>query len=69
MNTTLLDKKWIEYLTNQPETGMGFQYVSITLNNGLKSQHTVLNCEHLVDEDFPVDQIKDIEVEQEWERM
>lgn len=35
-----LPRRWIDYLTRQPETGMGYQRVDLTLDNGT----TVRNC-------------------------
>ncbi len=34
MNTLQLPDKWINYLLNLPETGMGYQVVNVVLKNG-----------------------------------
>ena len=63
MNSVLLGEKWKTYLGSQPETGMGFQKVKISMNDGKIFNSTVLNGEHLmVESPFPVDDIKEIEV-------
>jgi len=62
-DTTKLNDKWIDYLKDQPETGMGYQMVRITMPDQKEIKATVLNCQHLlVGEGFPVDDIEKIEV-------
>ena len=40
-----LEDKWIDYLTNQPESGMGFQHATVTLKDGtVHDDITILNC-------------------------
>lgn len=34
MNSLQLPNKWVNYLVNLPETGMGYQLVNIFLKNG-----------------------------------
>ena len=62
-----LDQKWIDYLKEQPETGMGYQMVSVTMADGSNFGSTVLNAEHLlVDDGFPIDKIEKIDVLSKW---
>ena len=43
-----LDPQWIDYLTQKPETGMGYQKVEVTLTNGgVLVGAIVFNCEWL----------------------
>jgi hypothetical protein len=37
-----LSKKWTQKLVNQPETGMGYQIVSIILNDGKRINQVVV---------------------------
>ena len=46
-----LSKKWIEYLTNQPESGMGYQKTKITLKNGKEHEATIINCSSILSVD------------------
>ena len=47
----------------QPESGMGYQMVKVTLNDESYTNTTVLNGRHLLAEsDFPVDDIKSIDI-------
>lgn len=39
-----LDRKWVEYFQDQPETSMGSQGVNIQLKNGLEVRGLVINC-------------------------
>lgn len=44
MNTLQLPDKWINFLINLPETGMGYQLVRVILKNGkVLRNHKVLN--------------------------
>lgn len=36
-----LPKKWIDYLLKQPESGMGYQIVTVTLREGQKFEAAV----------------------------
>jgi len=47
INKITLSKSMSDILAGQPETGMGFQDVEITLTDGRKVEGLVLNCEHL----------------------
>lgn len=59
-----LPDKFIEYLDSKPESGMGYQLVSIFLKTGQTlHDRVVLNCEDLVlkdNESIQVDQIRNI---------
>jgi len=39
-----LSQKWIEYLSNKPESGMGYQSAKIILKNGREYDANILNC-------------------------
>lgn len=44
----LLPDKYSEWLSKKPESGMGYQKVDVTLNNGITLYfRTVLNCKEL----------------------
>jgi hypothetical protein len=46
MKQIKLDKGFVDYLREQPESGMGFQYVTVTLENGvILEKLIVLNCD------------------------
>lgn len=51
MTQIQLSQKWINRLVNQPETGMGFQIVTVTTANGNQYSAIVLNSEVLQFED------------------
>ena len=42
-----LSKKWAPFLTNQPETGMGFQIVSVHLLDGRLFEDVVIDSGHI----------------------
>ena len=42
-----LSRKWIEQLRSQPETGMGYQVVTITLKDGRVFPQTVVDSGYL----------------------
>lgn len=49
MNSIQLPQNWINFLSNLPETGMGYQLVNVILRNGKTlSHHKVFNSELLV---------------------
>jgi hypothetical protein len=45
MRSMPLPEKWSKFLGGQPETGMGFQDVEVTLTDGRKVDGIVLNGE------------------------
>lgn len=56
-----LTNKWINYLVNQPETGMGYQLVEVYLKNGtILKNRKVLNSEFLILENGDQFDIEDI---------
>lgn len=58
-----LDKKFIDYLVDNPENGMGYQIVDVTLKDGrILKNKVVLNSEFLVVKDIKLEDIKDIEM-------
>jgi hypothetical protein len=50
-----LGTKWIDYLKNKPESGMGYQIVSIVLSDGTKYDQVVVDSGYIT-------QIKGFEV-------
>lgn len=63
MTNTKLPQKWSEFLTSQPETGMGFQDIEITLTDGSKISGIALNAEFVETvASFNVDMISDMRV-------
>lgn len=42
-----LPDKWNEYLVNQPEAGMGYQIVSVILNDGRRYDHVIVNSGYI----------------------
>jgi hypothetical protein len=38
-----LSDEWLDYLAKQPETGMGYQIVSVTLNDGSRYDQVVVD--------------------------
>ena len=42
-----LSEKWASFLTNQPETGMGFQIVTIHLCDGRVFEDVVIDSGHI----------------------
>jgi hypothetical protein len=49
MNTIQLPNKWTNFLANLPESGMGYQLVSVFLKNGkVLKKHKVLNASTLL---------------------
>lgn len=47
-----LENEWFEYLLNQPETGMGYQFVGLTDKFNHKKDAIILNSELLIDVDY-----------------
>jgi hypothetical protein len=46
----LLPKQWIDFLVKEPETGMGYQIVGITLKSGKTiSDVPIMNCSFIGD--------------------
>jgi len=44
----LLPEKWVEYLVQQPESGMGYQRVDVVFDDGTKLEDCmVLNAEQI----------------------
>jgi hypothetical protein len=43
----LLSKKWAAYLISLPETGMGYQVVSVTLNDGRRFAQAVIDSGYI----------------------
>ena len=64
-----LPPRWQHLLVGLPETGMGYQIVDITMNDGTSFERkTVLNCstvELAPGEDLDAEQIMDIELSEE----
>lgn len=62
-----LDEKWVQYLSEQPEQGMGYQRVRLILKDGkILRDRVVLNSTYLVlkeDEDMKMGDIEDIQIE------
>ena len=42
-----LSDKWVDYLSGQPETGMGFQKVTIIFEDGVKMDTSVYNGQYV----------------------
>ena len=42
-----LGTKWTDYLKNQPESGMGYQIVSIVLRNGIRYDQVVVDSGYI----------------------
>ena len=64
-----LSQHWIGKLIHQPESGMGYQVVRVTTNNGIVYENVaVTNCDTIVGiyglekVPFTADEIKDIKV-------
>lgn len=62
-----LSQNWVNYLINMPESGMGYQLVSVFLKGGkVLKTHKVLNSSILVleeDEKIELNDIEKIELE------
>ena len=43
----VLSQKWVKYLLSQPETGMGYQVVSVRLTNGALFHQVVVDSGYL----------------------
>ncbi len=41
--TLQLSDKWLEHLSSQPETGMGYQICTITLKNGKEYKQAIID--------------------------
>ena len=39
----MLSNKWTKYLVSKPETGMGYQIVTIILHNGIRYNQVVID--------------------------
>lgn len=49
MNTLQLPNKWTDFLTSLPESGMGYQLVTVFLKNGkILKKHKVINASVLL---------------------
>ena len=48
--TMMLPKVWSDFLLAQPETGMGYQTVSITLQGGRRIEDVVIIDAHIIGE-------------------
>jgi hypothetical protein len=59
-----LQKKWGDYLSRQPEAGMGYQKVDVRLRDSrLLSGRLVFNAEEIdLPEDCAQDQIEDLRI-------
>lgn len=68
MNTVQLPNKWINFLANLPESGMGYQLVRVFLKDGkVLKKHKVLNASTLIlesEEKISEKEIEKIELEQ-----
>ncbi|MBS1927292.1 MAG: hypothetical protein JST95_01695 [Bacteroidetes bacterium] len=42
-----LSEKWAKLLVSKPETGMGYQVVSIILKNGMRYDQVVINSGYI----------------------
>lgn len=69
-----LDDKWAAYLLAQPETGMGYQVVSITTTDGKVYPQVIVDSGFVTSVrgyeaiPFSIDQIREIQVNHEkWE--
>lgn len=47
INAISLPEKWVKFLSEQPETGMGYQDVTISFKDGTSTDGFVANCEML----------------------
>jgi len=63
-----LSEKYIEYLENLPEQGMGYQLVDIELNNGLKLMNRIVINSNLLElntkEEILNKDIKELKIKQ-----
>lgn len=46
-NLTKLPNKWAPFLVSQPETGMGYWVVSVTLNDGRRFDQVVIDSGYI----------------------
>lgn len=73
-SSTSLPDSWSKFLANEPETGMGFQKVNITLNDGSNFRDVVvMNGQHIpvCPEGLDVSKIAEIKVDpgvHDWNR-
>ena len=60
----VLPVKWIQHLTNLPETGMGYQMVDVYLNDGkiLRSKEIINSSIINLDENINLDNIISIKL-------
>ncbi len=71
-----LSERWVHYLTDQQETGMGYQIARVTLNDGRAFDRVVIVDGEVIEVDlspeipFMVADISDIKVRSglEWDR-
>ena len=45
-----LPQKWSDFLRGQPETGMGYQVISVTLNDGRSIEDIAVVESHIISE-------------------
>ncbi len=45
-----LPKSWSEFLAKKPETGMGYQVISVSLRDGRKVEDVVIIQSHIIGE-------------------
>lgn len=62
-----LPKKWVEYLSTQPESGMGFQAVIVTLKSGDTFPTVVMGGDQIKLE-IPVKHISSIKLDSAFQR-
>lgn len=57
-----LPQEWVDYMINQPETGMGYQEVDIYFSDKTLTDVIVYNCEHFYsyDDKLNLDDIVDM---------
>ncbi|MFA5312886.1 MAG: hypothetical protein WC375_06140 [Methanomassiliicoccales archaeon] len=66
-----LPQKWIDFLAEEPETGMGYQVITVTLENGTVINNIAAkNCQYITMDggkpiDFDPSKIIDIKVHRE----
>ena len=47
-----LPKQWVDYLTNQPETGAGYQKIIVTMQDGQKIPNIFVYNAEDIDESY-----------------
>ncbi len=71
-----LSERWVQYLINQPETGMGYQIARVVLNDGSAFDRVVIMGDTIYEVDrspdipFTAADIQDIKVRSglEWDQ-